>query len=104
MFVWTVSPATTKVVPGTVYAAEWPVDNSVGKSLIVQCPANQHATGGGAYIFSSQAPTFISLSVPVNRGNAIAQQGEVATGWRVDATFDLTVINSWGLRAYAVCE
>lgn len=61
---------------------------SVGKDLIVQCPTGQHATGGGGFVFSSQAPTFFWMNVPVNSGGAIAQQGEVATGWRVAATFD----------------
>ena len=104
VFMWTANAAPSKPVPGTVYTVESPVDTSVGKDLIVQCPANQHATGGGGYAFASQAPTFIWMSVPVNSGGAIAQQGEVATGWRTFATFDLTVTNSWGFRAYAVCE
>jgi hypothetical protein len=104
IFIWTASAASSKPVPGTVYTVDSPVDTSVGKDLTVECPANQHATGGGGYAFTSQAPTFIWMSVPTSGGSTIASQGQVAVGWRTFATFDLTVTNTWGFRAYVVCE
>jgi hypothetical protein len=104
VFVWTASAAPNKPVPGTVYVLESPVDTGAAKDLTVFCPSGQHATGGGGYAFTSQAPTFIYMSVPVANGGAPALQGEVAAGWHTIMTFDLTVTNNWGMRAYAVCE
>jgi hypothetical protein len=73
----------------------------------VFCPSGQHATGGvggGGYAFTTQAQTFLTMSVPVDSGGAPALQGELAAGWHTIMTFDLTVTNNWGMRAYAVCE
>jgi len=104
VLVWTANAAPSKPVPGTVYVAEWPQETSAGKDLSVFCPTGQRASGGGGYVFATQAPTFLTTSVPIDSGGAPALQGELAVGWHVAATFDLTVTNSWGLRGYVVCE
>jgi hypothetical protein len=80
------------------------MDTGAGKDLSVFCPAGQHAMGWRWLSIHDPGATFLTMSVPIDSGGALALQGELAVGWHMAATFDLTVTNSWGLRGYVVCE
>ena len=84
---WSALAAPSKPVPGTVYTADSPVDTSQGKDITVRCPEGQHATGGGGYVFTRQAQTFLVGSTPVvpNGGSQAAPAtagSESRQAWR----------------------
>jgi hypothetical protein len=90
--------------PSSIYFAESPVDATQTKDITVMCPSGMRATGGGGFVFTGSAPTFLQRSTPVSVGGGDAvNSGDIAAGWRVTGMFDLQVYNTWGLRAYVVC-
>ena len=96
---------TSAAKPGpTVYTAETAVTTEQSKTISVSCPAGMHATGGGGWVTTAQAQTFLTQSVPITSNGNPAASGQPATGWQVTGTFDLIVTNNWALRVYAVCS